>query len=85
MLSRSKYAETIKLSDKVIILEFMKEETDRFKKVKAKIMKTDMKVSEILNELDFMIEDNFFLIFYKLNIATTSDIEQIEVKLEPAL
>ena len=44
-----------------------------------------MKVSEMLNELEFKIKYNFFLNFQKLNIATTSDIEQMGVKLEPVL
>ena len=63
----------------------LKEETDKFKKVEAKIMETEEKVSEMLKKLDFKIKYNLFLNFQKLNIATISDIEEMRVKLEPVL
>ena len=63
----------------------LKEHTDKFRKVEEKIIKTEAKVSKTLKELDYKMEYHFYLNFQKLDIATTSDIERIGVKLEPVL
>ena len=63
----------------------LKEDTDKFRKVEEKIIETEAKVSKTLKELDYKMEYHFYLNFQKLDIAITSDIERIGVKLEPVL
>ena len=88
-LINSKDAQIFQLSKKIDVMESsinkIKEESDKSKKVEEKVKETEKKVLQTLKELDKKIEEKFYLNFFKLEIATNSDIEKLGVKLEPVL
>ena len=55
------------------------------KEVEEKVAKTEEKLQQTLNDLDSKISSGFFYHFVKYSIATSSDLEQLSVKVKPLL
>ena len=88
-LIQSKDAEIKKLTLNIEKLETdikdIQEDIQKFKTVEKRVEESEEKVSKLLSEIDYKVKLNFFINYQQLNIATTSDIDQVSIKLKPVL
>ena len=88
-LIQSKDAEIKKLTLNIEKLETdikdIQEDIQKFKTVEKRVEESEEKVTKLLSEIDYKVKLNFFINYQQLNIATTSDIDQVSIKLKPVL
>ena len=76
---------TVKLEQLETTVNVVKEDIEKLKTLEEKVKQYEKKVLNVVKDIDRKVEVNFILNYQRYNIATTSDIKQVSIKLEPVL